>query len=132
MILGQGLNFVAYHEKKRAYNCYKYPPLYHFFTSIISTPVTWAKKNTFFEKMIPLSISKSRNFHFWKSEKIHIYTTASHDNWDLILSEVQNQFCACSEHPRKKCESGFLFNTNMPAALRVRGYIIVKGKDTMF
>ena len=60
------------------------------------------------------------------------YTTTFHDNFpgfdfwgDLILSKFQNQFCACSEEPGKKSESGILFNTNMPAALRVIDCIIL-------
>ena len=51
---------------------------------------------------------------------------------DSISSEFQNQFCACSAQPVQKCESGSLFNTKIPAALRVRDYILVRGKDTIF
>ena len=48
------------------------------------------------------------------------------------MSEFKNQFCACSAQPEKKCESGSLFNTKMPAALQVREYILVRVTDTMF
>ena len=50
----------------------------------------------------------------------------------FILSKFQNQFCACSAHPGETIESGSLFNTKMPAALRFVDYIIVRGADTMF
>ena len=68
-----------------------------------------------------------------------LYTTALRDNFprfacwgDLILSEFQNQLCACSAQPLQKCESSSMFNTKMPEALRVRDYIIVRGTDTIF
>ena len=51
---------------------------------------------------------------------------------DLILSEYQNQFCACSAQPRQKCELGSLFNTQTPAALRVRDCALVGDTYTMF
>ena len=68
-----------------------------------------------------------------------IYTTALRDNFPgfacwgyLILSKFQNKFCACSEQPGKKRESGSLFSTNMPALLLFGDYIIFRGTDTMF
>ena len=52
------------------------------------------------------------------------------DCWgDLILSEFQNQFCACSVQPGQKCELGFLFNAKIPAPLRVKYCVIVRGVD---
>ena len=48
------------------------------------------------------------------------------------MSEFQNQFCACPEQPVNKSELGLLFRTNMPAALRVGDYILVRRTDTMF
>ena len=57
---------------------------------------------------------------------VRSYTTVLNDNFhgfacwgDLILSKFQNQFYDCSAWPGKKFESGLLFNTNMPASLRV-------------
>ena len=57
-----------------------------------------------------------------------LYTTVLCDNFprfacwgDLILSEFQNQFCACLAQPGKKCESGSIFNIKMPVSLQV-GY----------
>ena len=44
---------------------------------------------------------------------------------DLILSEFQNQFYACSAQPEQKCESGLLFDLKTPAALWVGDCIIV-------
>ena len=65
-------------------------------------------------------------------EKSHIFTTTLLDNllwfacWgDLILSEFQNQFCACSAQPGQKCEPGLMFNTKMPALLQVRDCVLV-------
>ena len=52
------------------------------------------------------------------------------DCWgDLILSEFQNQFCACSVQPGQKCELGFLFDAKIPAPLRVKYCVIVRGVD---
>ena len=55
-----------------------------------------------------------------------------HDNFsgftcwgDFILGEFQNQFCTYSAFPEKKCESGLLFDTNMPAVLQVGDFVIV-------
>ena len=60
------------------------------------------------------------------------HTTLLRDNsrvfacWgDLILNEFKNQFCACSAQPGQKCEAGLLFNTKMPAVLRVVDCILV-------
>ena len=70
---------------------------------------------------------------------MHYYTTGLRNNlpefacWgDLILRKFQNQFCACSAQPGQKCESGLMFNTKMPAVLRVRDYILARVTDTMF
>ena len=61
-------------------------------------------------------------------------TTALRDNFpgfdfwgDLILSEFQNQFYACSSQPGQRCKSGLLFNTKMPAPLRIGECIQVRG-----
>ena len=52
------------------------------------------------------------------------------DCWgDLILSKFQNQFFACSAQPGRKRESGFLFNTNMYAHLRIGDCVLVRDKD---
>ena len=60
-----------------------------------------------------------------------IHTTVLGDNFpgfacwgNLILSEFQNNFYACSAQPGKKRESGSLFNTKMPESLLVRYCII--------
>ena len=60
------------------------------------------------------------------------HTTALRDNFsgfaclrNLILSEFQYQFCACSAQPEQKYTSESLFDTNMPAALRVGDCILV-------
>ena len=51
---------------------------------------------------------------------------------DLILSEFQNQSCACSAQSGQKCESGSLFNTKIPVALRMLYYIIMRGTYNIF
>ena len=69
----------------------------------------------------------------------YIYTNAFRNNFpgfacwgDLILSEFQNQFCACSAQPGKKCESGSLFDTKMPALLRAGYFVIAGGTDKSY
>ena len=55
------------------------------------------------------------------------------DFWgDFILNEFQNQFYACSAQPGQKHELGSLFNTNMPAALRVGDCVLVRDRDNMY
>ena len=49
-----------------------------------------------------------------------------------ILRNKSKQFCVCLEQPGRKCESVFLFNTKMPADLRVGHFMLVRGTDTMF
>ena len=59
-----------------------------------------------------------------------------HDNFpgfacwaDLILSEFQNHSCAYSAHQGQKCESIFLFNSNMPVSLWDRECVIARGTN---
>ena len=67
------------------------------------------------------------------------YTTALHDNFPefacwrvLILSKFQNQFCACSAQLGQKFGLGSLFNTKMPAPLRIGAFVIVRGTDKVY
>ena len=68
----------------------------------------------------------------WLSYVVMLTNNALRDNFtgfacwgDLILREFQNQFCACSAQPGQKCEPGSLFNTEMPASLRVKYCVIL-------
>ena len=69
---------------------------------------------------------------------IYVHTTALHNNltaffcWvDLILSEFQNHFCACSPQPGQDLKSEPLFGTSMPAAMWFKDCVIVRDIDTM-
>ena len=64
------------------------------------------------------------------------YTTAFHGKFprfacwgDLILSQFQNQFCACSAQPRQTCELVLLFNAKIPVSFHIKYCVLERGKD---
>ena len=71
-----------------------------------------------------------------EQQSTHRNTNALRDNFpgfacwgDLILSEFQNQFCACSAQPRQTCELVLLFNAKIPVSFHIKYCVLERGKD---